>query len=72
MAFNNIDEDMSIKARILTSSIQDHYISKAVGQKRGPACVLICDKEADLKLYLLKMHNLGHPLTRDRVKLIVA
>lgn len=77
MALNNIDEGMPIQlvaklARIPASSVRDHYTRKTTGRKRGPTRILTGGEEADLKLYLLKMHSLGHPLTRDQVKLTVA
>jgi hypothetical protein len=76
-ALNNVDEGMPIHlaaklAGIPASSVRDHYIGKTRGRKRGPVGVLTMEEEEDLKLYLLKMHTLGHPLTRDQVKLTVA
>jgi hypothetical protein len=59
-------------ARIPTSSVRDHYIGKTKGRKRRPAGILTPGEEADLKTYLLKMHSLSHPLTRDQIKLTVA
>jgi hypothetical protein len=68
-ALNNIDEGIFIQftAKLVRIPVGDHNTSKTTGRKRGPVGVLIVEEE-DLKLYLLKMHNLGHPLTRDQVK----
>jgi hypothetical protein len=76
-ALNNINEGMSIQlatklARIPALSVRDHYTGKTRGRKRGPAGILTTKEEEDLKLYLLKLHNLGHPLTRNQVKLTMA
>jgi hypothetical protein len=48
---------------IPTTSLRHHLFGRTLTRKRGRQGVLTIQEEAELKEYLLKMQDLGYPLT---------
>lgn len=57
---------------IPASSVRDHLFGKRKGRKRGRERILNDEEENDLKNFLLRMQNSGHPLTPAQLKMKVA
>lgn len=57
---------------IPASSVRDHLFGKRKGRKRGRERILNDEEENDLKTFLQRMQNSGHPLTPAQLKMKVA
>jgi hypothetical protein len=57
---------------IPASSVRDHLFGKRKGRKRGRERILNDEEENDLKNFLQRMQNSGHPLTPAQLKMKVA
>jgi hypothetical protein len=57
---------------IPATSLRDHLFGRTLTQKRGRQGVLTVQEEAELEEYLLKMQDLGYPLTIGQLRLKVA
>jgi hypothetical protein len=57
---------------IPATSLRDHIYGRSLGRKRGRQGTLSIQEENDLVQYLLKMQDLGYPLTVGELRLKVA
>ena len=54
------------------SSLADHVYGKTLSRKKGPPIVLSEEEERALKAYMIKMQEIGHPLSMQQLRLKVA
>lgn len=76
-AMEAVEAESNVKSacrcfEIPPSSLRDHLYGRTVGRKRGRGGVLTTFEEADLEAYVLKMQDLGWPLTVGQLRLKVA
>jgi len=73
IAIADVDEGMSIREAgrsngIPSSSLRGHLYGTTIHRKRSKVGVLTDAKEGELVEYLIKMQNLGYPLTIGQLR----